>query len=177
MADTHSTSELVIYTDGACSGNPGPGGWGAVLIAGKGHETYQILADETIHFDDREAARQVLARLHDHALDLLYISPERLIAGGFLERLADIDVALFAIKGLSTAEIAARPTYPVQRGNVEDVFSFTGRWQPRDQMTLSFPINGTIRQVNVQRGDAVSAGDLLADLERALARAHKAPVR
>lgn len=24
--------KLTIYTDGACSGNPGPGGWGAVLI-------------------------------------------------------------------------------------------------------------------------------------------------
>ena len=24
--------EVIIYTDGACSGNPGPGGWGAVLI-------------------------------------------------------------------------------------------------------------------------------------------------
>ncbi|HBR30004.1 MAG TPA: ribonuclease HI, partial [Firmicutes bacterium] len=24
--------EVEIYTDGACSGNPGPGGWGAVLI-------------------------------------------------------------------------------------------------------------------------------------------------
>lgn len=24
-----------IYTDGACRGNPGPGGWGAVLIAGQ----------------------------------------------------------------------------------------------------------------------------------------------
>jgi ribonuclease HI len=24
---------VTIYTDGACSGNPGPGGWGAVLIA------------------------------------------------------------------------------------------------------------------------------------------------
>ena len=24
---------LVAYTDGACSGNPGPGGWGAILIA------------------------------------------------------------------------------------------------------------------------------------------------
>ena len=25
---------IVIYTDGACSGNPGPGGWGAILIRG-----------------------------------------------------------------------------------------------------------------------------------------------
>jgi ribonuclease HI len=25
---------VTIYTDGACSGNPGPGGWGAVLQAG-----------------------------------------------------------------------------------------------------------------------------------------------
>lgn len=24
--------KVIIYTDGACSGNPGPGGWGAVLI-------------------------------------------------------------------------------------------------------------------------------------------------
>lgn len=64
-----------------------------------------------------------------------------------------------------TAEVAARPTYTVQRGTVEEVFTFTGRWQPRDQMSLSFPINGTVRQVNVQRGDAVSAGDLLADYD------------
>jgi ribonuclease HI len=28
------TPEVVIYTDGACSGNPGPGGWGALLIFG-----------------------------------------------------------------------------------------------------------------------------------------------
>jgi len=26
---------VVIHTDGACSGNPGPGGWGAVLVSGK----------------------------------------------------------------------------------------------------------------------------------------------
>ncbi|MDO8380847.1 ribonuclease HI [Phenylobacterium sp.] len=30
------TPKVVIYTDGACSGNPGPGGWGALLISG-GH--------------------------------------------------------------------------------------------------------------------------------------------
>jgi len=31
------TPKVVIYTDGACSGNPGPGGWGAILMYG-GHE-------------------------------------------------------------------------------------------------------------------------------------------
>jgi ribonuclease HI len=29
------TPQVVIYTDGACSGNPGPGGWGAILIWGE----------------------------------------------------------------------------------------------------------------------------------------------
>lgn len=28
--------ELFAYTDGACSGNPGPGGWGALMIARDG---------------------------------------------------------------------------------------------------------------------------------------------
>ena len=27
--------EVIVYTDGACSGNPGPGGWGCVLIYGE----------------------------------------------------------------------------------------------------------------------------------------------
>jgi ribonuclease HI len=31
------TPGVVIYTDGACRGNPGPGGWGALLIFGE-HE-------------------------------------------------------------------------------------------------------------------------------------------
>ncbi len=35
----------------------------AVLIAGKGHEGYQIFADGTVHFDDREVAREELRAL------------------------------------------------------------------------------------------------------------------
>ena len=27
--------QVTIYTDGACSGNPGPGGWGAILMYGR----------------------------------------------------------------------------------------------------------------------------------------------
>lgn len=32
-----SSDKVVIYADGACKGNPGTGGWGALMIAG-GHE-------------------------------------------------------------------------------------------------------------------------------------------
>jgi UDP-N-acetylmuramoyl-L-alanyl-D-glutamate--2,6-diaminopimelate ligase len=31
-----------------------------VLLAGKGHETTQVLKDRTIEFDDREVARRIL---------------------------------------------------------------------------------------------------------------------
>ena len=41
-----SAPHVIIHTDGACSGNPGPGGWGAILSFGdrekelKGHEAH-----------------------------------------------------------------------------------------------------------------------------------------
>lgn len=28
-------NDVVMYTDGACSGNPGPGGWGTVMMSGQ----------------------------------------------------------------------------------------------------------------------------------------------
>jgi UDP-N-acetylmuramoyl-L-alanyl-D-glutamate--2,6-diaminopimelate ligase len=31
-----------------------------VLLAGKGHENYQVFRERTVHFDDREVAREVL---------------------------------------------------------------------------------------------------------------------
>ena len=35
------TPQVVIYTDGACRGNPGPGGWGAILMsAGREREIW-----------------------------------------------------------------------------------------------------------------------------------------
>jgi ribonuclease HI len=37
MSTTIPRPQVVIYTDGACKGNPGPGGWGAWLVAGS-HE-------------------------------------------------------------------------------------------------------------------------------------------
>lgn len=43
-ATATATDTVVIYTDGACHGNPGPGGWGAVLRFGE-HEK-QILGGD-----------------------------------------------------------------------------------------------------------------------------------
>lgn len=41
------TQAIEIYTDGACRGNPGPGGWGVLLIAGKHRKTLHGGAPET----------------------------------------------------------------------------------------------------------------------------------
>lgn len=60
-----SSVEPVVICDRATAirtailqAQPGDG----VLIAGKGHEDYQILGTEKIHFDDREQAREALSR-------------------------------------------------------------------------------------------------------------------
>ena len=36
-----------------------------IILAGKGHETYQILKDRTIHFDEREVVKEILDELDD----------------------------------------------------------------------------------------------------------------
>ncbi|PJF22529.1 MAG: hypothetical protein CUN56_05530 [Phototrophicales bacterium] len=61
--------------------------------------------------------------------------------------------------------VAERPSVTVQRGDVVDEIIFTGQWLPRDQQELSFEIAGSLRSVLVQRGDSVSAGQLLADYQ------------
>jgi HlyD family secretion protein len=69
------------------------------------------------------------------------------------------------ITPIPTAPAVARPTYLVQRGDVQNILEFPGRWQPRDQVRLAFEISGTVRRVNVQRGDTVTTGQLLADYQ------------
>lgn len=55
---------VIIYTDGACSGNPGPGGWGAILIYGdKRKEINGGELDTTNNRMELRAAAEALAAL------------------------------------------------------------------------------------------------------------------
>ena len=50
-----------IYTDGACRGNPGPGGWGALLILGERERT--LSGDEPLTTNNRMELMAVIAAL------------------------------------------------------------------------------------------------------------------
>ena len=43
--------EITIYTDGACKGNPGPGGWGALLV--RGQERLELCGGEYLTTNNR----------------------------------------------------------------------------------------------------------------------------
>ncbi len=62
MASTEATNNAVeIFTDGACSGNPGPGGWGAILRwRGEEKEIYGGEPDTTNNRMEMMAAIQAL---------------------------------------------------------------------------------------------------------------------
>ncbi|MCJ8168016.1 ribonuclease HI [Atopomonas sediminilitoris] len=58
------TDVVEIYTDGACKGNPGPGGWGALLCyKGHEHELWGGERDTTNNRMELTAAIQALASL------------------------------------------------------------------------------------------------------------------
>ena len=56
--------EVIIYTDGACSGNPGPGGWGSILMCkGNKKEISGALNDTTNNVMELTAVIEALKML------------------------------------------------------------------------------------------------------------------
>jgi ribonuclease HI len=58
--------KIIIYTDGACSGNPGPGGWGAVLIleeSGKNKAQKNLSGKEPATTNNKMELRAVIEAL------------------------------------------------------------------------------------------------------------------
>ena len=58
---TDDSTEVTIYTDGACKGNPGPGGWGAWLSSG-GHEK-EMFGGEKLTTNNRMEMTAVIESL------------------------------------------------------------------------------------------------------------------
>jgi ribonuclease HI len=61
MADEPVTQIVDIFTDGACSGNPGPGGWGAILRFGDVEK--EIFGFETLTTNNRMELMAAIAAL------------------------------------------------------------------------------------------------------------------
>lgn len=65
---------------------------------------------------------------------------------------------------IPTPIVPAKPTYSVQVGDVQKVMEFSARLVPVEQVELFFRTEGYVSGVYIERGDAVEAGDLIAEL-------------
>ena len=76
------TKTIEIYTDGACRGNPGPGGWGALLIFGKRETTLHGGEPETTNNRmELTAAIEALNALKRSADVILYTDSKYVMDG------------------------------------------------------------------------------------------------
>jgi len=74
--------EVEIYTDGACAGNPGPGGWGAVLyFKNAKKEIYGGEKDTTNNQMELTAAIQALAELKESCIVTIYTDSKYVLEG------------------------------------------------------------------------------------------------
>lgn len=76
------TQIIEIYTDGACRGNPGPGGWGALLMAGKHQKTMHGGDPETTNNRmELTAAIEALNALKGHSNVILHTDSKYVMDG------------------------------------------------------------------------------------------------
>jgi ribonuclease HI len=76
------TERVIIYTDGACRGNPGPGGWGAILkYKGKSKELYGGEPETTNNRMELMAAIQALEALTRPCAVELHVDSKYVLQG------------------------------------------------------------------------------------------------
>ncbi len=66
---------------------------------------------------------------------------------------------------IPTALVPRQPTYTVERGEVQRKIEFLARVQAVEDEPLAFEVDGRIAKANVQVGDEVKQGDVLAELD------------
>ena len=82
MTEVNLTPAIEIYTDGACRGNPGPGGWGALLISGKHQKTMHGGTPETTNNRmELTAAIEALNALKGRSNVILYTDSKYVMDG------------------------------------------------------------------------------------------------
>lgn len=76
-----------IYTDGACSGNPGPGGWAAILVFPDGtrKEVSGGEIETTNNRMEMMAAIQGLSYLQEESLDIDIVTDSAYLSNAFRE--------------------------------------------------------------------------------------------
>lgn len=77
--------KVLIYTDGACSGNPGPGGWGAILKYGE--HTKNISGGEALTTNNRMELTAVIQALKclKEPCDITIITDSKYVCDAFLQ--------------------------------------------------------------------------------------------
>lgn len=77
VSSVTSAKKISIFTDGSCKGNPGPGGWAAILLYDKVEKPFAILKGHDIHTTNNRmemlAVIEALRYIHDQKMQAAQI--------------------------------------------------------------------------------------------------------
>lgn len=77
-----NTNQIIVYTDGGCDPNPGPGGWGVLIFRGTSREEYSGAELETTNNRmELTAAIEALKRIKEPSTVLLFADSQYVVKG------------------------------------------------------------------------------------------------